>query len=95
MGILHIVEAWHPYLIGRCFQIKTSHHSLKYHLEKRLSSLEQHKWATKMLGYDYEIIFIKRRENMGGNALSRQFEEEGSLFSLSLLVPGWRRIKNE
>jgi hypothetical protein len=41
------------------FQIKIDHHSLKYFLEQRLSSPKQHKWVTKMLGYDYEIIYNK------------------------------------
>jgi hypothetical protein len=89
MAILHAVETWHPYLIGRHFQIKTDHHSLKYFLEQWLSSPEQHKWVTKMLGYDYEIIYKKGKENVVVDALSRQFEEDGSLFALSLPSLGW------
>jgi hypothetical protein len=56
MTILHVVEAQHPYLIGRHFQIKIYRHSLKYFLEQRLSSPEKHQWVTKMFGHDYEII---------------------------------------
>jgi hypothetical protein len=50
---------------------------------------EQQKWVTKMLGYDYEIIYKKGKENVVVDALSRKYEEEGSLFSLSFLVPNW------
>jgi hypothetical protein len=89
MAILHAVETWCPYLIGRHFQIKTDHHSLKYLLEQRLSSLKQHKWVTKMLGYDYEIIYKKGKENVVADALSRQFKEDGSLFALSLPSLRW------
>jgi hypothetical protein len=89
MAILHAVETWCPYLIGRHFQIKTNHHSLKYFLEQWLSSLEKHKWVTKMLGYDYEIIYKKGKENVVVDALSKQFKEDGSLFSLSLPSPRW------
>ena len=32
MAILHVVETWQPYLLGRHFQIRTHHHSLKYFL---------------------------------------------------------------
>ena len=41
LAILHVVDLWCPYLLVKCFQIKTDHHSLKYFLEKRPSSLEK------------------------------------------------------
>lgn len=53
MAILHAIDTWRPYLIGCHLQIKIDHHSLKYFLEQCFSSLEQHKWVTKMLEYDY------------------------------------------
>jgi hypothetical protein len=40
LAILHVVDLWHPYLLGQCFQIKTDHQSLKYFLEQRISSPE-------------------------------------------------------
>jgi hypothetical protein len=42
-----------------------------------------------MPGYDYEIIYKKGKDNVVENVSSRQYEEEDSLFSLSLLVPNW------
>jgi hypothetical protein len=41
LDILHAVDLWLPYLLGKRFQIKTDHQSLKYFLEQRLSSLEK------------------------------------------------------
>ena len=38
MGILHVVDLWCPSLLGKCFQIKIDHQSLKYFLEQRISS---------------------------------------------------------
>jgi hypothetical protein len=35
LAILHVVDLWHPYLLGKCFQIKTDHQRLKYFLEQR------------------------------------------------------------
>jgi hypothetical protein len=52
-------------------------------LEQCPSSLEQQKWVTKLFGYDYEIIYKKGKENVVADALSRKYEDEGSLFSLS------------
>jgi len=42
-----------------------------------------------MLGCDYEIIYKKGKENVVANELSKIFEEDGSLFALPLLSPGW------
>jgi hypothetical protein len=89
LAILHVVDLWHPYLLGQCFQIKTDHQSLKYFLEQCLSSPEQQKWVTKLFGYDYEIIYKKGKDNVVVDALSRKYEDEGSLFSLSFIVPDW------
>jgi hypothetical protein len=54
-----------------------------------VSSPEKHKWVTKMLGYDYEIIYKKGKENVVVDSLSRKFEEDGSLLALSLPSLGW------
>jgi hypothetical protein len=64
MAILHALKKWHPYLIGRHFKVKTDHDSLKYFLEQRLSSEEQQKWVTKILGYDFEIVYKKGKQNV-------------------------------
>jgi hypothetical protein len=36
--ILHDVDICHPYLLGKCFQIKTDHQSFRYFLKQRISS---------------------------------------------------------
>jgi hypothetical protein len=64
MEILHALNKMHPYLIGRHFNVQTDHDSLKYFLEQRLSSEEQQKWVTKILGYDFEIIYKKGKKNV-------------------------------
>jgi hypothetical protein len=47
------------------------------------------KWATKLFGYDYEIIYKKGKDNVVADALSQKYEDEGSLFSLSFFVLDW------
>jgi hypothetical protein len=80
LAILHAVDIWRPYLLGKCFQIKTDNQYLKYFLEQCLSSPEQQKWVTKLFGYDYEIIYKKGKDNVVVDALSRKYKDEGSLF---------------
>jgi hypothetical protein len=87
--ILHAIELWRLYLLGQRFQIKTDHQSLKYFLEQHISSQEQQKWVTKLFGYDYDIIYKKGKDNVVADALSWKYEDEGSLFSLSFIVPNW------
>jgi hypothetical protein len=92
LAILHVMDLWRPYLLGQHFQIKIDHQSLKYFLEQRISSPEQQKWVTKLFGYDYEIIYKKGKENVVVDVLSQKYEDEGSLFSLSIIVPNWLQV---
>jgi hypothetical protein len=86
LAIQHAVKKWHPYLIGRHFKVKIDHDSFKYFLEQRLSSEEQQKWVTKMLGYDFEINYNKGKHNIVVDDLSRKAEgTKGSLCALSIL----------
>jgi hypothetical protein len=88
--ILHALKQWFPYLIGRHFKVKTYHDSLKYFLEQRISSEEKQKWVTKMLGYDFEIIYKKGKQNVVADALSRKDEDvEAFLCVISIIQPGW------
>jgi hypothetical protein len=89
LAILHAIDLWHPYLLGKHFQINIDHQSLKYFLEQHISSSEQKKWVTKLFGYDYEIIYKKGKDNVVADALSQKYEDEGSIFSLSFIVPDW------
>ena len=76
--------------MGRHFKVKMDHDSLKNFLEQILSLEEQQKWVTKMLGYDFEIIFKKGMLNVVADALSRKNEEvEALLCAISIIQPDW------
>jgi hypothetical protein len=90
MAILHALKKWRPYLIGRHFKVKTDHDSLKYFLEQRLSSEEQQKWVTKILGYDFEIIYKNGKQNVVADALSRKDEDvEAFLCAILIIQLDW------
>ena len=59
----------------KTLQGKADHDSLKYFLEQRLSFEEQKKWVTKMLGYDFDIIYKKGKKNVVADALSIKDED--------------------
>ena len=76
--------------MGRHFKVKTNHDSLKHFLEQRLSSEEKQKRVTKMLGYDFEIIYKKGKLNVVADALSRKNEEvEALICAIYIIQPDW------
>jgi len=76
--------------MGRHFKVKMDHDSLKYFLEKILSYEEQQKWVTKMLGYDFEIIYKKWKQNVVADALSRKDEDVEAFFcDISIIQLDW------
>ena len=85
LAIVRAATRWRPYLIGRRFQIKTDHKSLKYFLERKISSPEQQKRVIKLLGFDYEITYKKGKENVLADALS-QLPEQAEVLAISLLT---------
>jgi hypothetical protein len=57
-------------------------------LGKRLSSEEKPKWIDNMQGFDFEIIFKKRKDNVVENVLSI-IEEESTLYVIESTIPIW------
>ena len=41
------------------------------------------------MGYDYEITYKKGKDNIVVDALSRTFDDQGSLSTISIPVPNW------
>ena len=76
--------------MGRLFKVKMDHDSLKYFLEQLLSIEEQKKWVTNILGYEFDIIYRKRKQNFVVDALSRKDEDVEALFcAISIIQPDW------
>jgi hypothetical protein len=68
------------------FVVKMDHYSLKFLLDQRMSTIPQHQWATKLLGFDFTVEYKPCSSNVVADALSRQDSEtKGSL--LSLMAP--------
>ena len=90
LAILHALKKWRPYPMGRHFKVKMDHGSLKYFLKQILSLEEQKKWVTNMLGYDFDIIYRKGKQNFVANSLSRKDEDVEALFcAISIIQPDW------
>lgn len=78
IGLVHAIRHWRPYLWGRHFVVKTDHYSLKYLLDQRLSTIPQHHWVGKLLGFDFAVEFKPGHSNAVADALSRRDTPEDS-----------------
>ena len=76
MAVIHAVTKWRPYLIGRRFIVRTDQQSLPFFLEQRIHTPAQQRWVSKLLGYDYEMVYKKGAENRVADALSRHPESD-------------------
>lgn len=59
-------------MLGCKFCLFTDHHSLKYLLTQTIQTPEQHKWITKLLGYEFKLHYESSRENKVADALSQK-----------------------
>ena len=80
-AITSTVKKWRHYLLGRHFRIFTDQKSLKGLLNQHIQTPTQQKWLTKLLGYDYEIIYTPGRMNLVADALSRQVPAPEAIFT--------------
>jgi hypothetical protein len=64
--------------------VKTDHYSLKYLLDQRLSTIPQHQWVGRLLGFEFTIEYKPGHTNAVADALSRRdTPEEGAVLVLS------------
>ncbi|KAF5471905.1 hypothetical protein F2P56_008668 [Juglans regia] len=91
LALVLAVKKWRPYLLGSTFVIKTDHHSLKYLLKQKISSVAQQRWLSKLLGYEFTMEYKQGVENKVVDALSHkdQVDELGELAALSFPTPTW------
>src|SRR6266496_3551504 len=70
-AIMHALERWRPFLLGRHFKVYTDHRSLVHF--KTQSNLNQRQlcWQEKVADYDMEILYKPGKENVVTDGLSR------------------------
>lgn len=57
IGLVQAVRHWRPYLWGCSFLVLIDHYSLKFLLDQRLSTIPQHQWVSKLMGYDFLVEY--------------------------------------
>jgi hypothetical protein len=80
-AITSAVKKWRHYLLGRRFRVYTDQQSLRGLISQTIQTPAQQKWLSKLLGYDYEILYTPGRSNVVADALSRKTEAPQALFT--------------
>ncbi|KAL8103140.1 hypothetical protein AgCh_027611 [Apium graveolens] len=48
------------------------------------------KWLSKLLGYDYSVVYKKGKENLAVDAFSRMYEKDNSCNAIHFVKPAWK-----
>jgi hypothetical protein len=74
-AIVHALNIWRHYLMGKMFELRTYHYSLKYLFGQPILNSKKIRWLEFLSEYDFDIKHIKGKENKVDDALSRRLHE--------------------
>jgi hypothetical protein len=73
--IVHALRKWRHYLMGKKFELRTYHNGLKYLFDQQTLNARQIRWLEFLCEYDFDIKYIKGKENKVADALNRKVHE--------------------
>lgn len=88
LAIMHALTKFRQNLVGSRFVVKTDHNSLRYFLGQKDLNDRQQKWISKIQAYDFEIEYVKGKNNVVADALSRRPE----INALSVIIADWKSL---
>ena len=83
---MHALHKFRQYLVCERFIVKTYHKSVRFFLNQRDLNDHQQKWVRKLKYYDFDIEYVKGKNNVVANALSRK----PTLCSLTSISIDWK-----
>ena len=83
---MHALAKFRQYLVGNRFRVRTDHNSLRFFLEQKQLQERQQKWVNQIQAYDFDIEYVKGKNNVVADALSRR----PTTLSLMSLDTDWR-----
>ena len=82
---MHALAKFRQYLVGNKFVVKTNHNSLRHFLTQKDLNERKRKWVSKIQAYDFDIEYVKGKNNIVVDALSLR-----PSFSLMDMAKNWK-----
>ena len=74
-SIVHALNMWIHYLLGRRFELRTDHCGLKYLFDRPTLNARKVRWLEFLCEFYFKIKHIKGKQNKVADALSRKVQE--------------------
>lgn len=71
LALVWAVKRFHIYLYGTHFTVQTDHQPLQYLSKSKLSNSRLMRWSLVLQEYEFHIQYIKGKENVGADFMSR------------------------
>eukprot|EP00253_Pinus_taeda_P035514 PITA_35514 len=71
-AIIHAMKVWRHYLLGRRSTLMSDHIGLRYLFDQTNLNAKQARWLAILSKFDFEIKYIKGKENRVADTLSRK-----------------------
>jgi hypothetical protein len=74
-SIVHTLNKWRSYLMGKRFELRTDHNDLKYLFDRPTLNSRKSRWLEFLCEYNFDIKHIKGNENKVVGTLNRRVHE--------------------
>jgi len=71
-AIIHALNMWRHYLLGRSYILMSNHNGLRYLFDQLNLNVRKDIWLVTLCEFYFEIKYIKGKENKVLDALSRR-----------------------
>lgn len=88
LAIMHALAKFRQYLICGRFIVKTDHNNLRFFLSQKDLNDRQQKWVSKLQAYNFDIEYMKGKNNIVADALSQR----PHLGSMEAISTEWKTI---